>query len=64
MIERIIKCDICMTAANVKSYEVLVSREPDASGNGYENSYKRFDFCLKHLIEYARKNPEEDIRYQ
>lgn len=62
MIETIIKCDVCKTDRSVKSYEVLGSREPDASGNGYEYNYKRFDLCLEHLIEYARKNINENIQ--
>lgn len=61
MTETIVKCDICKSSANVKSYEVIVGQEPDPSGNGYEYKYLRFDFCLKHLIEYARKHPDQNI---
>lgn len=56
MIETIIKCDVCQNPA--KSYRAIVGKTMDASGNGYENDYKYFDYCFDHLLEFARKNPE------
>lgn len=56
MIETIVKCDVCSKPA--KSYRMVIGKEMDASGNGYNDKNQYNDYCFEHLIEHVRMFPE------
>ncbi len=61
MKETIVYCDVCGKNYNVKSYNIVVRKEMDASGNGYETQYEYKDLCFKCLLNYVRRNHEKEI---
>ena len=38
-------CDICKSSDSVKTHRFTIGRQPDLSGNGYNDNQEIFDLC-------------------
>lgn len=55
-----ISCDEC-NDDRAESYSVIIDKEADPSGNGYNNVYNHYDWCFECLIKYAQSHPNQKI---